>query len=62
DRQNAFEVEGKHPGAPAFSVEEYERVHTRHEPQCRDQRGEIRPCADGDPANLALRSARAYCL
>jgi hypothetical protein len=59
DRQDAFGVEGERSGAPAFSVEEHERVYARHEPQYRDERGEIRPCADEDPANLAVRSAPA---
>jgi hypothetical protein len=59
DRQDAFRVEGDHPGAPAVSVEEHERVHARHEPQSRDERGEIRPCADWEPVNLAVWAVRA---
>jgi hypothetical protein len=58
DRQDTFGVEGEHPGAPALSVKEHERVHAGHDPQSRDERGEIRPCADGDLANLAVRAAR----
>jgi hypothetical protein len=59
DRQDAFGVEGEHPGAPAVSFEEHEGVHARHEPQSRDERGEIRPRSGGNPANLAVRAERA---
>ena len=59
DRQDTFGVEGEHPGAPALSVKEHERVHAGHDPQSRDERGEIRPCADWEPVNLAVWAVRA---